>query len=61
MKSKLNDLKDIPFERWPEYGVVLKAVSANASGIVNSGITNKGIYFFRSWSKDYKDSHFQIG
>ena len=56
MKNKLNDLKDIPFERWPEYGVVLKAVSANASGIVNSGITNKGIYFFRD-----KDSNFQTG
>jgi hypothetical protein len=47
--QKLNQLKDIAFEQWPKHGIKLKAVSANANGLVNSGITKCGVYFFRKW------------
>ena len=47
--QKLNSLKNIAFEQWSKHGIKLKAVSANADGLVNSGITKQGIYFFRKW------------
>lgn len=45
--KKLNTLLDVPFERWSENGISLKAVSANANGIVQSGILKDKTYFFR--------------
>ena len=47
--QKLNSLKDIAFEQWPKHGMKLRSVSANSNGLVNSGITNSGVYFFRKW------------
>ena len=47
---KLNSLSSIPFEEWRSHGVSLRAVSANANGIVESGITSKGVYFYRRWN-----------
>jgi len=47
--QKLNSLKDIASEQWPKHGIKLRAVSANANGFVNSGITKRGVYFFRKW------------
>jgi hypothetical protein len=48
----LNKLLNVPFEKWHEHGVRLAAVSANANGIVNSGlirISKKGRkHFYRS-------------
>jgi len=60
MKDKLNTLKATPFEKWPEHGISLQAVSANADGIVNSGITSCGTYFFRVWSNNWSNSEFQV-
>lgn len=60
MKTKLNTLKNIPFEQWPSHGVRLQAVSANGDGIVNSGITSCGTYFFRKWTKNFETSEFEI-
>lgn len=45
--DKIKEMLDTPMEKWAEQGVVLKAVSANADGRVNSGITKDGIYFWR--------------
>lgn len=42
----LNSLKNTPIEQWPS-NIRLKAVSANSSGIVNSGILSNGAHFFR--------------
>lgn len=48
----LNKLLNVPFEQWRSHGVSLAAVSANANGMVNSGlirISKKGRkYFYRS-------------
>jgi len=63
--KQLDKLIDVPFEQWPKHGVRLKAVSANANGIVTSGILLDGTYFYRQQMHDYiKDcdaSHFVIG
>lgn len=59
--KKLNTLSKVPFERWPSHGVKLKAVSANAGGIVNSGITSSGVYFYRKWTADFSQSSFVLG
>lgn len=63
--SKLNELKAVPFEQWPSRGIKLGAVSANADGIVNSGILKgrgvKGVYFYRKWSKGFETSEFVLG
>ena len=42
----LKEWDRLPFEQWPTR---LKAVSANANGIVNSGILSDGRYFSRQW------------
>ena len=46
--SILNSLINTPFEEWHSKGISLKAVSANSSGMVNSGIIKtNGMHFFR--------------
>lgn len=47
--EKLNSLLNVPFEQWHTRGVSLRAVSANSSGLANSGILHDGRYFFRVW------------
>lgn len=42
--QKLNQLKDTPYEKW---NLRLKAVSINSNGMVNSGKTKCGTFFFR--------------
>ena len=53
--QKLNTLKDIAFEQWHKHGIKMRAVSANANGLVNSGITSSGVYFFRKWEGNYSE------
>lgn len=60
MKETLNKLLNVEFEQWPKHGVRLHAVSANANGKVNSGITSNGTYFYRKWSPGFKSSEFVI-
>jgi hypothetical protein len=50
MVKKLNSLIMVPFEQWRSHGISLRAVSANADGMVHSGITSTGVYFFRKWT-----------
>ena len=57
--NRLNSLKDVPFEKWPSHGIKLKAVSANADGRVNSGLTGN-FYFYRVWSCNFTKSQFQV-
>ena len=59
--EKLNSLRDVQFEDWLSNGVSLRAVSADASGQVNSGILRDGRYFYRVWSKDLRGSTFVWG
>lgn len=54
--NRLNTLMQIPFEKWNNHGVGLMAVSANAEGLVNSGILSSGEYFYKCW--DYKDGRY---
>lgn len=61
MEAKLNKLLNVPFEQWYQHGIRLKAVSANADGIVNSGILKNGVYFYRKWSNDFTESFFVLG
>ena len=48
--DELNKYLDVPFEKWP---IKLSAVSANANGIVQSGILSTGQYFTR---KDFNNT-----
>lgn len=57
MTELLRELNNVPFEKWP---IKLKAVSANADGRVNSGITQSGVYFFRKWSADFQTSELVV-
>lgn len=59
--KKLNALSEVPFERWHLHGVELRAVSANSGGIVSSGITNSGVYFYRKWEANFSKSFFVLG
>jgi hypothetical protein len=54
--EKINQLADVPFEQWPNHGIKLTAVSANANGIVNSGILANGQYFYRKWECKYSSA-----
>jgi len=60
--KRLNELLNVPFEDWPSHGINLAAVSANADGRVNSGITRKGkVYFYRKWDSSFTTSSFVLG
>ncbi len=59
-QEKLNTLLGVEFEKWPKRGVKLRAVSANASGHVNSGILHDGRYFYRAWRNNFSESTFVI-
>lgn len=49
-EQKLNTLLTVPLEQWHAHGVALAAVSANADGMVVSGITKRTRqYFFKRW------------
>ena len=56
--SRLNALKNVPFEKWALHGIRLKAVSAGSDGEVRSGITSSGIHFFRKYTNNFQDSEF---
>ena len=56
----LNSLKSVPFEKWPEHIVSLRAVSANADGMVNSGLLQNGRYFWRKWYRGGEVSEFVL-
>ena len=45
-QANLNSLANLPFEKWPERGVSLRAVSSSIRQ-VNSGILADGRYFYR--------------
>ena len=57
-KETLDELREVPFEKWKARGVKLRAVSANAGGVVNSGVLQDGRYFLRQWSNGFKSSSF---
>lgn len=50
-EALLNSLVGVPFEKWHLSGIRLKAVSACADGLVNSGILASGQYFYRKRDK----------
>ena len=61
--SFFNTLLNIPFEKWKGLGVNLKAVSANASGMVNSFTTSRHYGFRKHEMKDGAftgNSYFEI-
>lgn len=49
-KQRIDKLIHVAFEQWPKHGIRLLAVSANANGAVNSGLT-KQFYFYRLGSE----------
>jgi hypothetical protein len=57
----LNKLKDVPFEKWPSHRVRLSAVSANADGIVRSGILQDRRYFTLKHFDNFTRSEFVWG
>lgn len=49
MTPDLNKYIDVPVEKWPK-SLRLKAFSANADGMVNSGILkSSGKHFYKKW------------
>lgn len=56
----LNELLTTPLEKWSERGVRLRAVRANADGIVASGILKDGRCFYRVDGSSLAESHFVI-
>ena len=61
MLDRLNKLLSVPMEEWRSHGFKFKAVSANAHGIVNSGILSNGTYFYRKWNQGFTESFFVLG
>jgi len=61
MINKLNALLSVPLEQWLTNGVSLRAASANSSGMVNSGITKDGTYFYRKHNLTNQTSEFVLG
>jgi hypothetical protein len=58
---RLDILKDVPFEQWWKAGVKLRAVAANANGIVSAGILHDGTYFYRKWNAPlFTNSWFEV-
>ena len=66
IEKRLNEFAAVPFESWPA-DLRLCAVSANASGLVNSGLIARGrgksggkIHFRRTWETETNRHGFAV-
>lgn len=64
LERRLNQFAAVPFELWPA-DLRLCAVSANASGIVNSGLIARGrgrgkVHFRRTWETETNRHGFAV-